>query len=86
MLLAIYQFGQREISLEYGFTILKVLSCKKKILVKTKMAFLPSILILRAIFLYEQYIHYTQASLCPNMQYFRAELYAYQSFLSFFLV
>ena len=42
---------------------------------KSKMAFLSRILILLAILLYDQYIHHTQASICPNEQY-----------LSYFLV
>ena len=37
--------------------------------VKSKMAFLSWILILLAILLYEQYIHHTQASICPNIQF-----------------
>ena len=50
------------------------------------MALLSRILILLAILLYEQYTHHTQASLCPKMQYLSAKQYAYQSFLSYFLV
>ena len=38
-------------------------------------------LIQLAILLYEQYIHHTQASIHPNMQYLSAQQYAYQSFL-----
>ena len=53
---------------------------------KSKMAFLSTILILLAILLYEQYIHHTQARIRPNMQYLSAQQYAYQSFLSYFLV
>ena len=47
---------------------------------KSKMAFLSRILILLAILLYEQYIHHTQASICPSMQFLSAQKYAYQSF------
>ena len=54
--------------------------------VKYKMALLSRILILLAILLYEQYTHHTQASLRPNTQYLSAQQYAYQSFLSYFLI
>ena len=54
--------------------------------VLSKMAFLSRILILLAILLYEQYIHHTQASVCPKMQFLSAQYYAYQSLLSYFLV
>ena len=53
---------------------------------KSKMAFLSRILILLAIMLYVQYMHHTQASIRPNMQYLSAQQYAYKSFLSYFLV
>ena len=46
--------------------------------VKSKMAFLLRILILLAILLYAQYIHHTQASICPNIQFLSAQQYAYQ--------
>ena len=45
---------------------------------KSKMAFLSRKLIRLAKLLYEQYIHHTEASICPNMQYLSAQQYAYQ--------
>ena len=66
--------------------ITKVITCVKILPVKSKMAFLSRILILLAILLYEQYIHHTQASICPNMQFLSVQPYAYQSLLSYFLV
>ena len=39
-----------------------------------------------AILLYEQYIHHTQASVCPNIQFLSGQQYAYQSLLSYFMV
>ena len=41
--------------------------------VNSKMAFMSRILILLAILLYEQYIHHTQASICPKMQFLSSQ-------------
>ena len=41
--------------------------------VKSNMAFLSRILILLAILLYEQYKPHTKASICPKVQFLRAQ-------------
>ena len=61
---------------------LTVLNLYKKSPVKLKMAFQSRILILLATLLYEQYMHYTQANIRPNLQYLSTQQYAYQSFYS----
>ena len=48
--------------------------------VQTKMAILSRRLILLAILLYEQFIHYTQINLRPDMQLLSTQQQAYQSF------
>ena len=50
------------------------------------MAILSRRLILLAISLYEQFIHYTQPNLSPNIQCLSTQQCAYQSFSSYFLV
>ena len=54
--------------------------------VQTKMAILSRRMILLAILLYEQFIHYTQINLCPNKQPLSTQQHAYQSFLRYFLL
>ena len=74
-------------------TYIGVCNFKKVLLVlkftckyKTKMAFLSRLLILLAILLYEQYIHHTQASLCPNTQYSEFSAVCLSYIFSYFLV
>ena len=54
--------------------------------VQTKMAILSRRLILLAILLYEQFIHYTKINLRPNKQLLSTQQQAYQSFFSYFLL
>ena len=52
----------------------------KSLPVKTKIAFLSMKLILLAMLLHGQFIHYTQISLYPNIHFCDAQQCAYQSF------
>ena len=49
--------------------------------IQTKMAILSKRPILLALLLYEQFIHLTQITLCPNIQFLSTQERAYQSFL-----
>ena len=69
-----------------GFANDKIRYLYKSLLVKTKTAFLSRKLILLAILLHGQFIHYTQIILHPNIQLFNAQQRAFQSFLRNFLV